>query len=109
MMLGGFLELSLTSADLLGSMEFYQKLGFHEAPVGGGWKHPYAVMTDGRIHIGLHKREDQGATLSFVLPELRKRVEPFEALGIEFSDIQLELHRFNHLRFEDPEGNPVAL
>lgn len=108
-MLGDFLEISLTSTDMLGSLEFYQKLGFHEAPVGGSWKHPYTVFTDGRIHIGLHKREDQGPTLSFVLPELRKKLEGIEALGIEFTDINLELHRFNHLRFEDPEGNPVAL
>lgn len=108
-MLGDFLEISLTSSDLLASLEFYRKLDFHEAPVGEGWKHPYAVMSDGRIHIGLHKRADQGPTLSFVLPELRKKLEGIEALGIDFTAINLELHRFNHVAFEDPEGNPVAL
>ncbi len=57
-MLGDFLEVSLTTADLLGSIEFYRKLGFQEAPAGSTWRHPYTVMTDGRHpHIGLHKRE----------------------------------------------------
>ncbi|HET7175250.1 MAG TPA: hypothetical protein VFK21_04500 [Gammaproteobacteria bacterium] len=108
-MLGEFLEFSLTTADMLASMDFYRKLGFREASAGASWKHPYTVLTDGRIHIGLHKREPLAPALSFVLPELRKRLETFEALGIEFAYTSIELHRFNHAGFEDPDGTLVTL
>ena len=108
-MLGEFLELSLTTADMLGSIEFYRKLGFQEASVGGSWKHPYSVLTDGRIHVGLHRREPQIPTLSFVLPELRRQMPGFEALGIEFAYTSIELHHFNHIGFEDPGGTLVTL
>lgn len=108
-MLGEFLEFSLTTGDMLASMEFYRKLGFREASTGASWKHPYAVFSDGRIHIGLHKREPLAPALSFVLPELRKRLEAFEALGIEFAYTSIELHHFNHAGFEDPDGTLVTL
>jgi hypothetical protein len=108
-MLGDFLELSLSTADMLGSIEFYRKLGFQEASVGGSWKHPYAVLTDGRIHVGLHRREPQAPALSFVLPELRRQMAAFEALGLEFSYTSIELHHFNHLGFEDPDGAALVL
>lgn len=108
-MLGDFLELSLTTPDMLASLDFYRKLGFQEAPVGGGWRHPYAVMTDGRLYLGLHKREPQVPTLSFVLPELRHKLADFEALGIEFSHVNIEPHRFNHFGFADPDGGQLML
>lgn len=108
-MLGEFLEFSLTTADMLASMDFYRKLGFREASAGASWRHPYAVFGDGRIHIGLHQREPLAPALSFVLPELRKRLEAFEALGIEFAYSSIELHRFNHAGFEDPDGTLVTL
>ena len=108
-MLGEFLEFSLTTADMLASMDFYRKLGFREASAGSSWKHPYTVFSDGRIHIGLHKRESLAPALSFVLPELRKRLEAFEALGIAFAYTSIELHHFNHAGFEDPDGTLLRL
>lgn len=108
-MLGDFLELSLSTADMLGSMEFYKKLGFHEAAVGGSWSHPYLVFTDGRIHIGLHKREPQPPSLSFVLPELRRHMAGFETLGLTFAWCNIGLDQFHHLGFDDPDQGQVAL
>ncbi|HEU5398005.1 MAG TPA: hypothetical protein VFV77_01890 [Gammaproteobacteria bacterium] len=108
-MLGEFLEFSLTTADMLASMDFYRKLGFREASAGASWKHPYTVFSDGRLHIGLHKREPLAPALSFVLPELRGRLEAFEALGISFAYTSIELHHFNHAGFEDPDGTLVTL
>ncbi len=108
-MLGDFLELSLSTGDMLASLDFYRKLGFQEAPVGGGWHHPYAVVTDGRLYLGLHKREPQSPALSFVLPELRHKLADFEALGIEFAHVNIEPHRFNHMGFEDPDGGQLIL
>jgi hypothetical protein len=108
-MLGDFLELSLTTVDILVSIEFYRKLGFSEAPAGSSWKHPYTVMTDGRLYLGLHKREAVSPAMSFVLPELRKRMEDFEALGVEFDVCNIELHHFNELGFLDTDGQRVTL
>ncbi len=108
-MLGDFLEFSLSTTDILISMEFYRKLGFRETTTGASWKHPYAVFSDGHIHIGLHLRERLAPSLSFVLPDLRRRLEDFEALGIEFAYTSIELHQFNHAAFEDPDGSLVTL
>lgn len=108
-MLGEFLEISLATPDMLASLEFYRKLGFEEAPPGGGPRHPYAVVTDGRLYLGLHKRGDDVHGLSFVLPELRNHVEGFEALGLEFEFHDISFHQFNQLGFRDPDGNRVML
>ncbi len=108
-MLGDFLEISLSCRDILASLEFYRKLGFVEAPVHEAWKHPYTVVTDGRLYIGLHKREPLPPALSFALPELRKHLPNLESLGIEFQFCNIELHRFNEVGFLDPDGGMVAL
>ena len=108
-MLGDFLEISLSTRDILASVEFYRKLGFSEAPAGDSWKHPYTVMTDGRLYIGLHKREAASPALSFVLPDLMRRMAGFEALGIEFAVSNIELHHFNELGFLDPDGQMITL
>jgi len=107
--LGDFLEISLSTRDILASVEFYRKLGFSEAPVGASWKHPYTVMTDGRLYIGLHRREAASPALSFVLPDLMRRMADFEALGIEFAVSNIELHHFNELGFTDPDGRMITL
>jgi catechol 2,3-dioxygenase-like lactoylglutathione lyase family enzyme len=108
-MLGDFLEISLSSRDILASLDFYRKLGFVEASVRETWKHPYTVVTDGRLYIGLHAREAVSPALSFALPELRGHLPALEALGIEFAYCNIELHRFNEVGFLDPDGGMVAL
>lgn len=108
-MLGDFLEFSLATRDMLESLEFYRKLGFVEAPARDAWQHPYTVVTDGRLYIGLHKRETASPALTFALPELRKQLPNLESLGIEFEFCNIELHRFNEAGFLDPEGGLVAL
>jgi len=108
-MLGDFLEITLSTPDILASLEFYHKLGFTEAPAREAWKHPYAVVTDGRLYIGLHARETLPPALSFALPELRKQLPNLESLGIEFEFCNIELHRFNEVGFLDPDGGLVTL
>jgi len=108
-MLGDFLEFSLATPDILASMEFYRKLGFVEAPARETWPHPYTVVTDGRLYLGLHKRELTSPALSFALPELRRQLPDLESLGLEFEFCNIELHRFNEVGFLDPDGGLVAL
>ena len=108
-MLGEFLELSLIAPDPLESLAFWQRAGFVSETVGGAWRHPYAVFTDGRIHVGVHKQEPAAPTLTFVCQGLRDRVAALEALGIEFEFIHLGGDRFNELGFLDPDGHMVRL
>lgn len=108
-MLGEFLEVSLSTPDILASVEFYHKLGFSPASTGETWKHPYAVMTDGRLYLGLHKYEFDSPALTFVLPELRRHLEGFEQLGIEFEFSKIGLDEFNEVGFLDPDGQMITL
>lgn len=108
-MLGEFLELSLTAPDPLESLAFWQRAGFVSETVGGAWRHPYAVLTDGRIHVGIHKHELSAPALTFVCHGLRERVEALEAIGVEFEFIHLGADRFNELGFLDPDGHLVRL
>ena len=108
-MIGEFLELSLTAPEPLESLVFWQKAGFVSETVGGAWRHPYAALTDGRIHIGVHQHTLGAPALTFVCHGLRERVAALEAIGIEFEFIHLGADRFNELGFHDPDGHLVRL
>src|SRR5579875_2139452 len=53
--LGQFLELALPTHDIAASVQFYERLGFSQRLTGDAWPHPYGVLGDGRIHLGLHQ------------------------------------------------------
>ena len=65
------------------SLAFYESLGFVQATAGEAWPHAYAVVTDGRLCLGLHAQEPQAPLLTWVAPDLRARLDQFAALGIE--------------------------
>ena len=103
-MLGRFLEISLPAPRTLESWQFYQALGFTSATVGEIWPHRYAVVTDGRVAIGLHDATLEGPTLSYVLPDLARHTAELEAAGIEFDSRVLGDDAFNEARFQAPAG-----
>lgn len=108
-MLGRFLEVSVQTPDALESLEFYQRLGFSSAEVGETWSHPYGVVTDGRLAIGLHQYEFASPSLTFVKPDLWRHLEQFESLGVEFAFRKLGDHVFNEAGFRDPDELMVTL
>jgi catechol 2,3-dioxygenase-like lactoylglutathione lyase family enzyme len=109
-MIGRFLEVSVHAPDVLASLEFYERLGFTQLATGEAWSYPYAVVTDGRLAIGLHRRElPQSPLLTFVLPELFEHVDQIERLGIEFLTRRLGGDVFNEASFETPGGHVVRL
>lgn len=108
-MIGEFHELSVHAPDIPASLAFWEKLGFVQAQVGGAWQHPYAVLTDGRLTLGLHRYEFDSPALSFVRPGLRDLVPALEALGIEFEFLKLGSEHFNELGFLDPDGQMICL
>lgn len=109
-MLGRFLELSVTTSAVVEALEYYESLGFVQAPVGEAWPHPYAVVTDGRMALGLHAIDDAVRhRLTFVTPDLRSRVDKLAALGIELDHARLDDTALNHAEFRDPAGACVRL
>ena len=108
-MLGRFLEFSLATPDIRASLDFYTKLGFSQAQVGEAWPHPYAVVTDGRICLGLHQDAIAEPSMTFVKPELLKSLQPLEQLGLQFEFRRLGNHVFNEVGWLDPSGQLIRL
>ena len=55
-LLGHFHEISVAVDDVRASVEFYERLGFSQATTTDTYSHPYGVLTDGRLFLGLHQR-----------------------------------------------------
>ena len=107
-MIGRFLELSVQTDDILESVEFYERLGFRQLEVGETWSHPYAVLSDGRIHIGLHRYDFESPALTFVLPDLAAKVPHLERQGIHFKFRKLGADEFNEAGFVAPASQMIA-
>jgi catechol 2,3-dioxygenase-like lactoylglutathione lyase family enzyme len=107
--LGRFLEYSIATADIQASLDFYTRLGFSQAEVGETYAHPYAVVTDGRICIGLHQSPLPAPSLTFVKPQLLKHLAELERLGIEFESRRLGNDVFNEVAWFDPSGDLIKL
>jgi hypothetical protein len=108
-LLGQFLEFSVATPDIQASLEFYMSLGFSSAEVGDAWPHPYAVVTDGRICLGLHQQTILAPSLTFVKPNLLRHLDGLERKGIEFEFRRLGNDVFNEVGWFDPSGQLVRL
>lgn len=108
-MLGRFLEFSLATPDIQASLDFYTRLGFSQAAVGEAWVHPYAVVTDGRICLGLHQAAMPAPSMTFVKPDLLKYLQTLERLGFEMDFRRLGNDVFNEVGWLDPSGQLVRL
>lgn len=109
-MIGRFHEFSVHAPDVLASIGFYERLGFTQVTTGEAWPYPYAVVTDGRLAIGLHQRELLQSPLpAFVLPDLRRQLPRIEVLGIEIIDRRLGNDVFNEASFEAAGGQMIRL
>lgn len=104
-----FLEIGIHTAVIQKSLEFYESLGFEQASVGETWPYPYAVVTDGRLFIGLHGAMVRSPSLTFVMPELATGIERLRQHGIRFDQERLGNDVFNQATFTDPSGLAVSL
>jgi catechol 2,3-dioxygenase-like lactoylglutathione lyase family enzyme len=107
--LGRFLEFSIATPDIRASLDFYVRLGFSETEVGEAWSHPYAVLTDGRIYLGLHQNSALLPAVTFVKPELLKHLDSFEKLGLTFEFRNIGNDVFNEIGWLDPSGHLIRL
>ena len=108
-MLGQFLEISVHSPQVLETLQWFERLGFAQIRANDTWQHAYGIATDGRCFIGVHEYEFPSPSLTFVAPELRKRVEPLEEAGAEFEFLKLADTEFHELGFYAPDEQMVCL
>lgn len=108
-MIGRFLEISVFAPEIRESLAFYEALGFEQAKVGEVWPYPYAVVTDGRLFIGLHAQRIHSPTLTFVVPRLRQHVPRLEQAGVQFDSLDLSDDTFHQALLKDPTGQTLNL
>jgi catechol 2,3-dioxygenase-like lactoylglutathione lyase family enzyme len=108
-LLGTFHEVSLAVADVRGAVEFFEGLGFVQALTADTFAHPYGVLTDGRLFIGVHQRTGPSPVLTFVRRGVAQTLPAFAAAGIGLDRVHTGEEIFNELAFHDPFGHAVAV
>jgi catechol 2,3-dioxygenase-like lactoylglutathione lyase family enzyme len=107
--LGRFHEVSIATGDIRESVEFYERLGFTHAQVTDTWAHPYGVLTDGRIFIGLHQIRFAAPALAFVRAGVAALATELEARGVRLALRHTGEDVFNEIGFEDAHGHNVRV
>lgn len=108
-MLGQFHEISVATTDIRASVEFYEQLGFSHATTTDTWSHPYGVLTDGRVFLGLHQRRFTSPAVTFVHPGVAELVPALQARGIALTRCETGPEVFNQIGFRDPFGQAIAV
>jgi catechol 2,3-dioxygenase-like lactoylglutathione lyase family enzyme len=106
---GRFHEFSVATDDIRACVEFYERLGFVQAATSDALTHPYGVLSDGRLAIGVHQRRVLTPQLTFVRAELRQALPAFAAAGIELGVCRVGEEEFNEIGFSDPFGQAVTV
>jgi catechol 2,3-dioxygenase-like lactoylglutathione lyase family enzyme len=108
-LLGTFHEISVVADDMREAVEFYERLGFSQAPTNDTFAHPYGVLTDGRLFVGLHQRSGPSPVLTFVRPGIAASLGAFAAAGIHLTHCRTGEEVFNEIAFSDPFGHTIAV
>jgi catechol 2,3-dioxygenase-like lactoylglutathione lyase family enzyme len=107
--LGHFHEISVATTDIRASVEFYEQLGFCQATTTDTWSHPYGVLTDGRVFLGLHQRRFASPAVTFVHPGVAQLVDELAGRGVTLTTCRVEPEVFNEIGFRDPFGQPISV
>jgi catechol 2,3-dioxygenase-like lactoylglutathione lyase family enzyme len=107
--LGRFHEIGISTADIRASVDFYERLGFSQAHTADTWSHPYGVLTDGRIFLGLHQSSFDSPTLTFVHADVARYARELESQGIQLAYQHTADHEFNSIALYDPSGLMLVL
>jgi catechol 2,3-dioxygenase-like lactoylglutathione lyase family enzyme len=120
-MFGRFLELAIGTADIVASVQFYERLGFAQLTTGDAWPHRYGVLGDGRIYLGLHeyatparaptpsRAPAPSPAPAFVLPGLEAAQARLHAAGMQPEFARFSPEELHWLRLRDPGANAVVL
>jgi len=107
--IGRFHEISLRTDDIRESVEFYERLGFTQASTNDTWTHPYGVLTDGRIFLGLHQRRFAAPAVTFVRAGVAEVADALEARGVGLDVRRTGEESFNEIGFRDPDGQNIVV
>jgi hypothetical protein len=107
--LGKFHEISVQTADIAASIAFYERLGFSHCGTTDTWPHPYGVMTDGRLYVGLHQYKFPSPTITYVKPGVAQQIQGIEKIGVEIAWKRVGDDAFNEFGFLDPSGQAVRV
>jgi hypothetical protein len=107
--LGRFLEISVQTANVPESLNWYKMLGFTELTTGDMWSHKYAVVSDGVLCIGLHDREFDSPAITFVQPDLARHARSMADHGFDFSFMHLNEESFNEIGVTDRDGHLITM
>jgi catechol 2,3-dioxygenase-like lactoylglutathione lyase family enzyme len=107
--LGRFHEISIHTTDIRASVEFYERLGFSQAETGETWTHPYGVLTDGRIFLGLHQIAFDSPALSFVHADVARYAAQLAAQGVKLVYQRIAEHEFHTVGLKDPTGQMLVV
>jgi hypothetical protein len=107
--LGRYLEFSVRTPEILDSLGFYKLLGFAELEIGDVWPHKYAVVSDGVLCIGLHDREFDAPSITYVQQDLAKHARSMADHGFDFQFLQLDEDAFNEIGLADRDGHRVTM
>src|SRR4029077_11254554 len=102
-------EIGIGTADIRASVDFYERLGFTHAHTTDTWPHPYGVLTDGRIFLGLHQSSIDSPTLTFVHEGVARHARELEARGVKLAYQHTAEHEFNSIGLKDPSGRMLVL
>jgi catechol 2,3-dioxygenase-like lactoylglutathione lyase family enzyme len=102
-----FLEFSVPTDDIQASLDFYRQLGFVELVVNDIRTHYYAVVTDGRIAIGLHGGGFDEPALTFISPDVSGRARSLLEAGHELDPVRLDEDTFNEVGLISPDGHAL--
>ena len=108
-MLGRFHEISVETRDIAESVAFYERLGFVQCGTTDTWPHPYGVMTDGKLYIGLHQFKFPSPTITYVHADAAQHAHAIEKHGVELAWKRVGDDAFNEFGFLDPSGQAVRV
>jgi catechol 2,3-dioxygenase-like lactoylglutathione lyase family enzyme len=107
--LGRFHEIAIQTKDIRASVEFYERLGFSQLETGETWTHPYGVLTDGRIFLGLHQQLFDSPALTFVHAGVAGYASELAANGVTLSYQRTAEHEFHIIGLKDPTGQMLTV
>ena len=108
-MIGQFHEISIRTDNIGESVAFYERLGFSHCVTNDTWSHPYGVLTDGVITLGLHQYKFPSPSITCVKYDIPAQLSVLESLGVEIAWRRLGDDVFNEFGFVDPAGQMVTL
>jgi catechol 2,3-dioxygenase-like lactoylglutathione lyase family enzyme len=107
--LGRFHEISVETPDIAESVAFYERLGFTQCGTTDTWQHPYGVLTDGKLFLGLHQFKFPSPTITYVKPGIAQHAHAIEKHGIDLAWKRVGDDAFNEVGFLDPSGQAVRV